>query len=76
MNELQIKLISNKKQGEQDKPYSISREYWKTFPGFHYRPTGLGRAMLYELLSLAALLFWIILLVFAAAILSKKLKAL
>lgn len=76
MNELQIKLISNKKQGDQDKPYSISREYWKTFPGFHYRPTGLGRAMLYELLSLAALLFWIILLVFAAAILSKKLKAL
>lgn len=75
MNDLQIKLISNKKLGDHDKPYSISREYWKSFPDFQYKVDGPAVMIKSEMLSLFALLFWTLLLITGVAISSKKLKA-
>jgi ABC-2 type transport system permease protein len=75
MNDLQIKLISNRKPGDHDKPYSISRAHWKAFPDFKYKGISLGMAIKGEMPSLAALLWWIILLAIIVTILSKKLKA-
>jgi ABC-2 type transport system permease protein len=75
MNDLQIKLISNKKLSDRDKPYSISREYWKAFPDFENKKLNQAAVIRKELLSFAALLFWIALLVVMVTILSKKLKA-
>jgi ABC-2 type transport system permease protein len=75
MNELQIKLISNKKPGDHDKPYSISKAYWKAFPDFEFNNLSEAMVIKHELLSLAALVFWIALLWLLVAILSKKLKA-
>jgi ABC-2 type transport system permease protein len=75
MNDLQIKLISNKKLGDHDKPYSISSAYWKAFPDFKYKPLSQARVIKNEMLSLAALLFWMALLIMIVIILSKKLKA-
>ncbi|MFN4312957.1 MAG: ABC transporter permease [Chitinophagaceae bacterium] len=75
MNELQIKLISNKQLAPSDKPYSISSEHWKAFPDFQYQSQNSGQVLKNELAALAALLFWSVLLVALIAIFSKKLKA-
>lgn len=75
MNDLQIKLISNKKPGEHDKPHSIGRAYWKSFPDFKYKSAGAGTVLRREMLSVAALTFWMALLVIVITVLSKKLKA-
>ncbi|MGK9128423.1 DUF3526 domain-containing protein [Olivibacter sp. SA151] len=75
MNELQIKLISNKKLGDHDKPYSISRSHWKSFPDFKYKFTTLHVLMKGEAYSLVALLSWIVLLGLLIMTLSKRLKA-
>ena len=75
MNDLQIKLISNKKLSDGDKPYSISKNYWKAFPDFTYRRTSQADAMRQEALSSAALLFWLAVLTMIIHVLSKKLKA-
>jgi ABC-2 type transport system permease protein len=37
MNRLQMRLISNKKLGPNDKPYQISRKYWSELHDFDYR---------------------------------------
>lgn len=76
MNGLQIKLISNKKLGEHDKPYSISSDHWKAFPDFEYERARQGRILFHEMPALAALLFWLTVLTAITIILSKKLKAL
>jgi ABC-2 type transport system permease protein len=75
MNELQIKLVSNKKLAATDKPYSISSEHWKAFPDFQY--VGLNSAHVAgdEALCFVALLCWGVLLAIAVSLLSKKLKA-
>lgn len=75
MNDLQIKLISNRKPGDHDKPYSISREHWKSFPDFTYKTDSTAVVIKGEILSLSALLFWMLLLITAVTVLSKKLKA-
>lgn len=75
MNDLQIKLISNKKLGDHDKPYSISSEYWKSFPDFQYKVDGPAVMISNEMLSLFVLLCWTLLLITGVAISSKKLKA-
>lgn len=58
MNELQMELISNKKLGPQDKPYTISREHWGEFPDFQYRFLSTGHAVRSEALSIVSLLLW------------------
>lgn len=75
MNDLQIKLISNKKPGDHDKPYSISREHWKSFPDFSYKTDSPTEVITSEMLSLFALFCWTLLLITTVIILSKKLKA-
>ncbi|WP_216820708.1 ABC transporter permease [Cnuella takakiae] len=75
MNELQIKLVSNKKLLPADKPYSISSAHWKAFPDFSYQGLTGAAAIGAEALSLAALLFWAALLTVLVSSLSKKLKA-
>lgn len=75
MNELQIKLVSNKKLAATDKPYIISSDYWKAFPDFKYQGLSSAQAAGGEALSFVAFLFWVILLVFTIAILSKTIKA-
>jgi ABC-2 type transport system permease protein len=75
MNDLQIKLISNKKLNDHDKPYSISKEYWKVFPDFTYRKISQLTVLKNEMLSIIAILFWIGLLLIIINFLSKKLKA-
>ncbi len=75
MNDLQIKLISNKKLGDQDQPYRISKAYWKAFPDFAYAKRSQGDVLQDEVLSLAALLGWVALLAGTVILLSKKLKA-
>lgn len=75
MNNLQIKLISNKKLAPTDKPHSISRNHWKSFPDYQYMGLSTGQAASSEVLSFAALLFWAVGLVVVVSLLSKKLKA-
>jgi ABC-2 type transport system permease protein len=75
MNELQIKLVSNKKLAPTDKPYSISSDYWKAFPDFKYKGLSSTQAAVGEMLSLIALLFWAVMLTYIISFLSKKLKA-
>lgn len=75
MNELQIKLVSNKKLASADKPYSISSDYWKAFPDFKYSGLNSAQAAGGEALSFLALLFWAVLLLVTVTLLSKKLKA-
>jgi hypothetical protein len=72
---LQIKLIRNKKPGDGDKPYAISRAYWKAFPDFTYAQRRPGEVLGSESLSLAALLLWAALLLCAVRFLSTHLKA-
>ena len=75
MNELQIKLISNRRPAQHEAPHSISREHWKAFPDFVYQRPSLGKVLGDELLSLTALLLWVFMLVVLVSIISKKLKA-
>jgi ABC-2 type transport system permease protein len=72
MNTLQMELISNKKLGENDKPYSISREHWHEFPDFHYQHVPFGAALAAEMISLGALLVWCAGLLFYVQYYSKK----
>lgn len=75
MNALQMKLISNAKLGEQDKPYSISRDYWKAFPDFKYQFLDAASALKKEALSIVALLSWSVAGIIVLIYLSKKAKA-
>jgi ABC-2 type transport system permease protein len=75
MNELQIKLISSREEGDQEKPYRISNAYWKAFPDFTYATLRPGEVLRKEVFSLAALLFWAALLTATVFLLSGKLKA-
>jgi ABC-2 type transport system permease protein len=61
INGLQIKHISNKKQGERDNPYSISKKHWEETPDFKYVVKDKSFVFQNEKLSIAALWFWLIL---------------
>lgn len=74
MNELQIKYISNKKPGPTDQPYTISSHHWAELPEFHYQPASLRTVIGHELISLAALAGWLLLLLVMTRVLSQKLK--
>ncbi len=75
MNELQMELISNKKLGPDDEPYTISREYWKKFPDFKYQFISISAALRSELWSIIALVVWSIASFGFILYLSKKAKA-
>jgi ABC-2 type transport system permease protein len=75
MNELQMKLISNKKPGPTDKSYTISRNHWKNFPDFKQRFSSIGTALRGEGWSLTSLLGWSVLLLLLINRVAKKAKA-
>lgn len=58
MNELQMELISNKKLGPNEKPYSIDSHHWKELPDFSPSPSSIGSSLKHEILSIIALVCW------------------
>jgi ABC-2 type transport system permease protein len=75
MNKLQMEHISNKKQGDHDKPYSISKKHWEDMPDFKYKSGDNRFVLRNELLSLAGLLFWLILPLTLLFVITKKFKS-
>jgi ABC-2 type transport system permease protein len=75
MNDLQIELISNVAKNSADKDHIIDKKHWEDFPDFQYKKTGIAEVFKNELVSILALVFWILLLYFFIQILSKSLKA-
>jgi ABC-2 type transport system permease protein len=75
MNDLQIKLVSNRKPGEREAPYRISSTYWKAFPDFAYQGRSPGEVLQDEVFSLTALLGWAVGPAGAVILLSRHLKA-
>lgn len=75
MNDLQIKLISNKKLSDKAQPYRISKSYWKAFPDFTYQQASQADIISNEAISLMALVCWTVLLTGVTHLLSKKIKA-
>lgn len=74
MNELQMQYISNKKPGPEDNPYAISSKHWKETPDFVYHHRSLTTLLNEQKLTIAAMLYWLVLLMLLVQLLSKKLK--
>ena len=75
MNVLQMKYISNKKQGANDKPYSISRSHWQSFPDFKYRHLAAATVFENAVVPLLALAAWGLLSFLMIVFTAKKAKA-
>lgn len=75
MNALQIKYISNKKPGPNDKPLTIGKEHWADVEEFHYEPKGIADVLKTEILSIISITLWIIILFFLIRFAAKNLKA-
>ncbi|KMQ65215.1 ABC transporter permease [Chryseobacterium angstadtii] len=74
MNKLQMENISNKKQQENDKPYTISRDHWKELPDFQYRFITGNQLFQNEITSLISLLLWTLGILLCLYIMSKTIK--
>ncbi|WP_276380334.1 DUF3526 domain-containing protein [Flavobacterium sp. H4147] len=75
MNALQVKYISNKKPGPNDKPLTIGKEHWADVEEFHYEPKGITEVLKTEILSIISIVLWIIILFVLIRFASKNLKA-
>jgi ABC-2 type transport system permease protein len=75
MNALQVKYISNKKPGPNDKPLTIGREHWADLEEFHYEPKDVWEVLKTEIVSIISILLWVILLFILIRIAAKNLKA-
>ncbi|WP_343617977.1 DUF3526 domain-containing protein [Flavobacterium sp.] len=75
MNALQVKYISNKKPGPNDKPLTIGKEHWADVEEFHYEPKGITEVLKTEILSIISIVLWIIILFLLIRFASKNLKA-
>ncbi len=64
MNLLQMKYISNKKLSTTDKPYSIDKSHWTSFPDFSYRYQSFDEIIKQQWVALVALAAWLLLSVF------------
>lgn len=76
MNALQIEHISNVKQGENDKPYTISHTYWSELPDFNYQFKTIAWVLKNEVSSVLALLTWFAVLITLLFTVTKRLKTL
>ncbi|MGC5743549.1 DUF3526 domain-containing protein [Chryseobacterium sp. NFX27] len=74
MNKLQMENISNKKQQNNDRPYTISRDHWKELPDFQYRFIGQRTLFQNEMVSVLSLLVWGLGLLFVLHFMSKTIK--
>lgn len=75
MNALQIKYISNKKPGPNDKPLAIGKEHWADMEDFHYEPKPIETVLRNEIISIISIVLWITLLFVLVRIAAQKLKA-
>jgi ABC-2 type transport system permease protein len=76
MNHLQMEYISNAKPGANDKPHSIDRSHWAELQDFKYQFRKSSQVFSDEVLSIAALLFWLALPLILLFTITKKFKAL
>jgi len=74
MNELQIKLIPNKKLAATDKNYSIDKKYWACFHDFQYKAPSFQLILQQELLAICSLVYWLLLVVALVLFTSKKIN--
>ena len=75
MNGLQVKYISNKKPGPNDKPLTINKEHWADVAEFHYEPKGILDVLKSEIVSVLSITLWIIMLFILIRIAAKNFKA-
>lgn len=75
MNELQIKLISNKIKSSSAKDSAISSQYWKDFPDFDYHFLPFNQVFSKEIISIISLIIWIFGIFFLIKTTSNHLKA-
>lgn len=75
MNALQIKYISNKKPGPNDKPLTIGKEHWADMEDFHYEAKPIETVLKNEIISIISIVLWITLLFILIRIAAQKLKA-
>jgi len=68
MNNLQIKLVSNKTSSSSDKRSAISRQYWADFPDFEQQFLSFRQVLRNEWVSLVALGVWFFGLVFGVGV--------
>lgn len=73
MNDLQIKLIPNKKLADTAKAYSIDKKNWAAFTDFTYKRPSLSTTVYNEMAVFFSLLFWVAVIILLLNILSKKL---
>ncbi|OCA69082.1 hypothetical protein BBI01_17880 [Chryseobacterium artocarpi] len=74
MNDLQIEQISNIKPKEGEKPAMVDHENWQKFPDFQYEFTSLKDSLSHQLLSLMAIIFWLLVCVLMVELSAKNLK--
>ncbi|MGO4710209.1 ABC transporter permease, partial [Chryseobacterium sp. 2TAF14] len=61
MNDLQIENISNIKPAPGEKPSMVSRENWQQFPDFKYEFTSVKENIKNQIISVTAIVFWLLL---------------
>lgn len=74
MNDLQIEHISNIKPKEGEKPAMVGHENWQKFPDFQYEFTSLKESLAHQLLSLIAIIFWLLVCILMIKLSAKNLK--
>lgn len=74
MNDLQIENISNIKPAPGEKPAMVSKENWQQFPDFKYEFTDLNENIKNQIISLMAIVFWLLLCVVMVELNAKNLK--
>lgn len=74
MNDLQIEKISNIKPAPGEKPAIISKENWQQFPDFKYEFTSIRDNIKNQIISLTAIIFWLLLCVLLVELNAKNLK--
>ncbi|AYQ33169.1 DUF3526 domain-containing protein [Runella sp. SP2] len=60
LNELQIKLISNKVKSSADKKAVISQKYWSQLPDFRYHFLTCTAVLKHEIFSVISLVLWVV----------------
>lgn len=74
MNVLQMKYISNKKLSSTDKPYSIDKSHWTSFPDFTSQYLPVSTIIKQQSVALFALAVWLVLSVFLINYIAGKAK--
>jgi ABC-2 type transport system permease protein len=74
MNDLQIENISNIKPAPGEKPAMVSKKNWQKFPDFKYEFTSLKENIKNQIISVAAIIFWLLLCIVLVEINAKNLK--